>query len=126
MERAVKSIRVGARLNEIGLAVDGHATNNGYGVVRQYCGHGVGFALHEDPQIRNYIGTGPNPRFKPGMVLAIEPMINSGTWEVKVLEDGWTVVTADFSDSAHFEYTVAVVDDGVKVLTPFAKTLSNL
>jgi len=122
----VKSIEVGARLNEIATAVDEHATANGYGVVRQYCGHGIGFALHEDPQIRNYIGPGPNPRLKSGMVLAIEPMINAGTWEVQVLEDGWTVVTADAGDSAHFEYTVAVVDDRVVNLTPLAKKIYNL
>ncbi len=77
-------------------------------MVRQYCGHGVGFSLHEDPQIRNYLGPGPNHKLKSGMVLAIEPMLNAGSWEVDLLDDGWTVVTSDGSDSAHFECTVAV------------------
>ena len=119
LTRAVAAIHAGVRLNDISHAVYGHAAKYGYGVVRQYCGHGVGFALHEDPQVRNYVGAGPNPKLKPGMVMAIEPMINAGTWEVSVLEDGWTVVTGDASDSAHYEYTVAIVDDHVEILTPF-------
>jgi methionyl aminopeptidase len=110
----------GNRIHDISRAIYGHATNNGFGVVRQYCGHGVGFAMHEDPQIPNYVGEGPNPRLKAGMIIAIEPMINAGTWEVKVLSDDWTVVTKDRGDSAHFEYTLAVLKDNTEILTPFA------
>jgi methionyl aminopeptidase len=85
--------------------------------VREYCGHGVGFSLHEDPQIYNYPSPGPNPKLKEGMVLAIEPMVNEGTWKVNVLEDGWTVVTADGKRSAHFEHTVAVTAGDPAILT---------
>lgn len=120
LDRAIAVIRPGARVHDISRAVFSHATAAGYGVVRQYCGHGVGFAEHEDPQIPNYVGSGPNPRLVPGMVLAIEPMINIGTGEVRVLADDWTVVTLDGSLSAHYEHTVAVVPDGVEVLTSWA------
>jgi len=85
--------------------------------VRQYCGHGVGLEIHEDPQIPNYVSPGPNPRLMPGMVIAIEPMINIGTSDVRVLDDDWTVVTMDGSLSAHFEHTVLVTDSGHEVLT---------
>ncbi len=118
LEKAVGVMKNGSRLNDISRAIFDHATENGFSVVRQYCGHGVGISLHEEPQIRNYIGPGPNPKLKPGMVLAIEPMLNSGTWEVRTMEDGWTVVTADGKDSAHFEYTVAILEEGVEILTP--------
>jgi methionyl aminopeptidase len=117
LDRAIAAVRPGARIHDISRAVFSHATAAGYGVVRQYCGHGVGFAEHEDPQIPNYVGAGPNPRLVPGMVLAIEPMINLGTGEVKVLADDWTVVTLDGGLSAHYEHTVAVVPEGVEVLT---------
>jgi methionyl aminopeptidase len=83
---------------------------------RQYCGHGVGLEIHEDPQIPNYVSVGPNPRLMPGMVLAIEPMINIGTSDVRGLDDDWTVVTMDGSLSAHFEHTVLVTDSGCEVL----------
>jgi len=86
-------------------------------VVRSYCGHGVGFSPHEDPQIPNYVSPGPNPRLVPGMVLAIEPMINLGTGDVRLLDDDWTVVTLDGKISAHYEHTVAVLPDGVEILT---------
>jgi len=119
LELAVQALEVGGRLNAVSAAVYNHATENGFGVVRQYCGHGVGLSLHEDPQIRNYVGPGPNPKLKVGMVLAIEPMLNAGTWEVRILDDGWTVVTSDGSDSAHFEYTVALTEEGTEILTPF-------
>ena len=107
----------GNRISDISAAIQDHASRNGEEVVRQYCGHGVGLSLHEEPQIPNYVSNGPNPRLKAGMVLAIEPMINSGTWEVKVLEDNWTVVTADGSDSAHFEHTIAIFKDRTEILT---------
>lgn len=115
--KAIAAIKVGGRIHDISRAVYGHARSRGYGVVRSYCGHGVGFAPHEDPQIPNYVGPGPNPRIVPGMVLAIEPMINLGTDGVEVLDDDWTVVTLDGKYSAHFEHTVAILPDGPEVLT---------
>ncbi len=107
----------GNRVSDISRAVYEYAVGRSCGVVREYCGHGVGFAPHEDPQVPNYVGSGANPRLKPGMVLAIEPMINEGTGDIELLEDGWTVVTADGADSAHFEHTVAVRADGMEILT---------
>ncbi|MBN2508818.1 MAG: type I methionyl aminopeptidase [Spirochaetales bacterium] len=105
------------RIKDISQAVFGHAKQHGYGVVREYCGHGVGFAPHEDPQVPNYVGRGPNPRLKAGMVIAIEPMINMGGDEIETLSDEWTVITADFKPSAHFEHTVAVFEDHTEILT---------
>ena len=113
VEKAVS----GNRIKDISAAVFDRANTAGYGIVRQFCGHGVGFSLHEDPQIPNYVGPGPNPRIKNGMVLAIEPMINLGVDEVEILEDGWTVQTMDNSLSAHFEHTVAIFEDRTEVLT---------
>jgi len=117
LQKGIEAVKPGARVHDISRAVFAHATANGFGVVRQYCGHGVGFEAHEDPQIPNYVSVGPNPRLAPGMVLAIEPMINLGKGDVKVLEDDWTVVTLDKKISAHYEHTVAVVPAGVEVLT---------
>lgn len=117
LERAIAAIRVGGRIHDISRAVYGHARSRGYGIVRQWCGHGVGFSPHEDPQVPNYVGAGPNPRIVPGMVLAIEPMINLGGDDVETLEDDWTVVTADGKPSAHFEHTVAILPEGPEVLT---------
>lgn len=117
LERAIAAIRVGGRIHDISRAVYGHARSRGYGIVRQWCGHGVGFSPHEDPQVPNYVGAGPNPRIVPGMVLAIEPMINLGTDDVETLDDDWTVVTADGKPSAHFEHTVAILPEGPEVLT---------
>ena len=105
------------RISHISNAVFTHAKKHKYGVVRDFCGHGVGFSLHEDPQIPNYINSGPNPRLKKGMVIAIEPMINLGVDEVYILDDGWTVKTADNMNSAHFEHTVAVYEDYAEILT---------
>lgn len=116
---AVAQAVPGNRINDIGRAVYEHATGHGFGVVREYCGHGTGFAMHEDPQVPNYVGGGPNPRLKEGMVLAIEPMINVGTGDIELLDDGWTVVTADGADSAHFEHTVVVLRDRMEILTLF-------
>jgi methionyl aminopeptidase len=107
----------GNRVKDISLAVFSHAKKHQFGVVRQFCGHGVGYSLHEDPQIPNYVGGGPNPRLKAGMVLAIEPMINIGDDDVEILDDGWTVTTVDKSLSAHFEHTVALFEDHTEVLT---------
>ncbi len=119
LERAVAQAVPGNRISDISRAVFEHATANGFGVVREYCGHGTGFAMHEDPQVPNYVGSGPNPRLKEGMVLAIEPMVNAGTGDIELLDDGWTVVTGDGRDSAHFEHTVVVRRDGVEILTLF-------
>ena len=117
LELAIEQAVPGNRIKDISRAVYEHATAAGYGVVRDFCGHGTGLELHEEPQIPNYIGRGPNPRLKPGMVLAIEPMINMGTWEVEILDDEWTVVTIDRSPSAHFEHTIAVTEKGPLILT---------
>jgi len=119
LERGVAQAQPGNRVSDIARAVYEHAAAAGFDVVREYCGHGTGFAMHEDPQIPNYVGQGPNPRLKEGMVLAIEPMVNAGTGDIELLEDGWTVVTADGADSAHFEHTVVVTRDGMEILTLF-------
>ncbi|HPX29328.1 MAG TPA: type I methionyl aminopeptidase, partial [Sphaerochaeta sp.] len=108
----------GARIQDIGKAVSHHCSQYGYGVVRDFTGHGVGLAVHEGPEIPNY--SAPflaNPRIREGMVLAIEPMINLGTHKVSILEDNWTVVTRDGLPSAHFEDTVAIAKDGLVILT---------
>ncbi len=119
LERGIAEAVAGNRVSDISRAVYEHAVGNRCGVVREYCGHGTGFAMHEDPQVPNYVGAGPNPRLKEGMVLAIEPMINAGTGDIELLEDGWTVVTADGADSAHFEHTVVVLRDRMEILTLF-------
>ncbi|MDD3981108.1 MAG: type I methionyl aminopeptidase [Spirochaetia bacterium] len=115
--KAIDAVQPGARIHDIARAVFRHATSAGFGVVRQYCGHGVGLEMHEDPQIPNYVSPGPNPRLLPGMILALEPMINVGTGDVRVLEDDWTVVTLDGSLSAHYEHTVLVTETGHEALT---------
>ena len=108
---------VGNRIHHISRAVYKRAKEENYGVVRDYCGHGVGFSPHESPQIPNYASSGPNPRIKKGMVLAIEPMINLGVDDVRVLDDEWTVLTMDKKISAHWEHTVAVFADHTEILT---------
>lgn len=107
----------GGRLFDISYAVQQMCEAEGFGVVREFVGHGIGKNMHEDPQVPNYGTPGKGPRLKAGMVLAIEPMINAGTAEVKVLEDGWTAITTDGSLSAHFEHTVAITKDGPVILT---------
>ncbi|MDD7271518.1 MAG: type I methionyl aminopeptidase [Spirochaetales bacterium] len=109
----------GARILDIGTAVFKKAfLENGYGVVRDYTGHGVGFDLHEEPEVPNFNDRLlPNPRIKPGMVIAIEPMINMGSWQVDTLKDGWTVVTKDGKPACHWEHTVAITDNGIEILT---------
>ena len=107
----------GNRLFDIGNAIQNYVEFHGYSVVREFVGHGIGKALHEDPQVPNYGPKGKGIPLKAGMVLAIEPMINVGKSEVKVLKDGWTAVTVDHSLSAHFEHTVAITDDGPVILT---------
>jgi methionyl aminopeptidase len=114
---AIDKALVGGRLFDISNAVQTICEAEGYGVVREFVGHGIGKSMHEDPQVPNYGDAGKGPRLKAGMVLAIEPMINIGSAEVKVLEDGWTAITVDGSISAHFEHTVAITKDGPVVLT---------
>lgn len=109
--------QAGRRLTDISAAVEAWAVPYGYGVVREYVGHGIGRALHEDPHVPNYGRPGRGPKLVPGLVLAVEPMFNLGTAETRVLEDDWTVVTADGALSAHWEHTVAITEDGPRVLT---------
>lgn len=113
----IEQAKNGNRIHDISSAVYKHAKLHGYGVVKDFCGHGVGFSPHEPPQVPNYIGAGPNPRIKPGMILAVEPMINAGSDDVKILADGWTVKTIDKKISAHWEHTIAVFDDHTEILT---------
>ena len=115
--RAWDVVRAGSRVSDIGAAVQGYVEPQGFSVVREFVGHGIGTALHEEPQIPNYGVAGRGPRLAAGMVLAIEPMVNAGKAAVKVLADGWTAVTKDGSLSAHFEHTVAVTKNGPLVLT---------
>ncbi len=117
LEKAIEQCQVGGRLGDISSAVQECCEAEGFGVVRDFVGHGIGRSMHEDPQVPNFGPAGKGPRLKAGMVLAIEPMINAGTPDVKVLKDGWTAVTIDGSYSAHFEHTVALTKDGPVVLT---------
>jgi methionyl aminopeptidase len=117
LEKAIAKAHPGNRIGDISGAVQRHAEANGFGVVRQLVGHGIGHALHEDPQVPNYVSGHPGPVLRPGMVIAIEPMINLGTFEVYTLADEWTVVTRDHKLSAHFEHTVAITGDGPVILT---------
>ncbi len=114
---AIKVAVVGSKLGDIGWAVQHYCEERGYSVVREYTGHGVGKALHEDPSVPNYGTPGRGLRLLPGMTLAIEPMINQGGKEIKQLSDGWTVKTRDGKLSAHFEHTVAITKEGPKILT---------
>jgi methionyl aminopeptidase len=117
LESGISQLREGGRLSDVGHAVQQVVEGAGFSVVREYVGHGVGRALHEDPQIPNYGDPGRGPLIKPGLVVAIEPMVNVGDWPTRVLADQWTVVTADGSLSAHFEHTIALTEDGPEVLT---------
>jgi methionyl aminopeptidase len=118
--RGIDVVRPGARVSDIGAAIQQHVESHGFSVVREFVGHGIGTALHEEPQIANYGPAGRGPRLAPGMVLAIEPMVNVGGPTVKVLEDHWTAVTRDGTLSAHFEHTVVVTGDGCEILTLLA------
>jgi len=117
LAEGIKQMQAGRRLSDISHAVQQYAECNGFSVVRQYVGHGIGRQLHEDPEIPNFGKAGQGPVLKPGMVFAIEPMVNEGTWECDVLDDGWTAVTADGKLSAHWEHTVALTDNGPEILT---------
>ena len=115
--RGIEKARVGNAIGDVGAAVQQHVEANGFSVVREFVGHGIGTRLHEEPQIPNYGDPGRGPRLREGMVLAIEPMVNAGRAGVRVLEDKWTAVTEDGSYSAHFEHCVAVTRDGPLILT---------
>jgi len=118
LELAIEQMRPGNRLFDISGVIEKHVVSNGFSVVRDYVGHGIGSKLHEEPQVPNYVDRkNENPRLKEGMVLAIEPMVNAGRPETRVLADRWTAVTRDGSYSAHFEHSVAVTSDGAWVLT---------
>jgi methionyl aminopeptidase len=117
LELGIAASVPGNRYGDIGWAVQQHAEKNGFSVVQDFCGHGIGRAMHEDPPIANYGNPGKGNRIKPGLVIAIEPMVNAGTHEVEVLGDKWTAVTVDKSLSGHFEHTVAIMEDGPYVLT---------
>ncbi|MFZ5826183.1 MAG: type I methionyl aminopeptidase [Bacillota bacterium] len=117
LEKAIAQCYSGNRLGDVGHAVQSYVEAQGFGIVRDFVGHGIGASMHEDPQIPNFGPPGTRELLKPGMVLAIEPMVNAGTWEVQVLQDQWTVVTRDGKYSAHFEHTVAITEDGPVILT---------
>lgn len=120
LERAIGTARAGVDLSEVSRVIQSHAEGAGYSVVRDFVGHGVGEKLHEPPQVPNFVGRGGasgGTILRPGVVIAIEPMVNVGTWRVKKLRDGWTIVTSDGKKSAHFENTVVVTENGAEVLT---------
>ncbi len=115
--RGIEKAREGNTVGDISSAVQAHAETNGFSVVRELVGHGIGRAMHEEPQIPNYGNSGEGPKLRAGMVLAIEPMVNAGTYEVFLDGDGWTVYTADGKRSAHYEHTVAITENGTEILT---------
>lgn len=117
LHQGIAAMIEGNRVGDIGAAVEAVAIEHGYGVVKDFVGHGVGRRMHEEPQVPNFGKPATGPRLKPGMVLAIEPMFNLGTGDVKVLADGWTVVTKDGKPSAHFEHTIALTENGPEILT---------
>lgn len=118
--RGIENARPGKRVSDISASIQRHVETHGYSVVRVFVGHGIGRSLHEEPQVPNYTDSGHGLRLKEGMTIAIEPMVNAGGYEVRVLEDGWTAVTTDGSLSAHFEHTVAVTGNGAIILTKSA------
>ena len=115
--RGIEEVRAGNRIGDVSAAIQGHVEAAGFSVVRDLVGHGIGKSLHEDPQVPNYGTSGRGIELKSGMVFAIEPMVNEGTYRVDILRDGWTVVTADGKLSAHFEHSVAVTDNGPDILS---------
>ena len=117
LEEGIKAAQPSNRIGDIGAAIQRYSEARGYSVVREYVGHGVGRFLHEDPQVPNYGPPGRGPLLRPGMCIAIEPMLNVGDWRTRILEDQWTVVTADGSLSAHFEHTIAITEKGPEILT---------
>ncbi|MGC9049200.1 MAG: type I methionyl aminopeptidase [Patescibacteria group bacterium] len=117
LDLAIKKIKPGIHLGDVSFTIQNYVEKNNFSVVRELSGHGVGQKLHEEPTILNFGKPSTGPILKEGMVLAIEPMVNTGTWQIKTLPDGWTIVTADGSLSAHFEHTIVVTKNGAKILT---------
>ena len=117
LAKGIEQAKDGNRLLDISYAIQSWAEAHGFSVVRDFAGHGIGRNLHEDPQVPDFGSPHTGPRLRPGMVLAIEPMINAGTWEVKVLDDGWTVITADRRLSVHFEHTIAITEQEADILS---------
>jgi methionyl aminopeptidase len=117
LEAGIDQVRAGNRLGQVSATIQKYIESRGFGVVREYVGHGVGRAMHEEPQVPNFGPADRGPVLKKGMVLALEPMVTAGDWRTRQLEDNWTVVTADGSMAAHFEHTVAVTENGPMVLT---------
>lgn len=117
LSQGIKQARVNNHLSDISYAIQTYVESQGFSVVRQFVGHGIGYSLHEDPQIPNFGLPHQGEVLKKGMVFAIEPMVNMGTWECKILDNGWTAVTKDGLPSAHFEHTVAITEEGPKILT---------
>ena len=117
LEEGIKAAMPGNRIGDIGAAVQKYGESKGYGVVREFVGHGVGRFLHEDPQVPTYGRPGLGPLLRTGMCIAIEPMLNLGDWHTRILDDQWTVVTADGKISSHFEHTIAITDDGPEIMT---------
>lgn len=115
--KGVAKVKEGNRLSDVSYAIQSHVESQGFSVIRSFVGHGIGFSLHEEPQIPNFGSPGRGPKLRPGMVLAIEPMIAIGNWEVEILSDNWTAVTKDRSLSAHYEHTVALTQNGVEILS---------
>ena len=121
MMRGIGEVRPGATLGDIGHAIQKYVESNGYSVVREYCGHGIGQIYHEDPQVLHYGQPGAGVKLTKGMTFTVEPMVNAGRPHTRLLPDGWTVVTKDHSLSAQWEHTIAVTDDGFEILTPWPK-----
>jgi methionyl aminopeptidase len=117
LDKGIEQVRVGNRISDISSAVQKCVESNGFSVIRSFVGHGIGLSLHEEPQVPNFGSPAHGPKIKPGMVLAIEPMIAAGDWDVEILEDNWTAVTKDRSLSAHYENTVAVTEEGPEILS---------
>jgi methionyl aminopeptidase len=117
LKAGIAAVRPGATLGDVGSAVQSVVENEGFSIVRDFVGHGIGMNMHEDPQVPNFGEAGRGMKLKPGMVIAIEPMVNAGGPDVRVLDDGWTAVAKDGSMSAHFEHTVAVTSTGARILT---------
>jgi len=123
--RAIDASRIGNRLQDVGHAVESYISPIGYGIVRDFCGHGVGARMHEEPQVPNYGRPGRGPRLKAGWCIAIEPMVNMGVETTKTLKDGWTVITTDGKPSAHFEHSIAITSEGPLILTALTEEIST-
>ncbi len=126
LELAIEECRSGRRLSDVSHAVQRHVEGHGLSIVRAFVGHGIGRRLHEEPQIPNFGEPGRGPQIASGMVFAIEPMVTMGSWEVRILDDGWTAVTEDGSLAAHFEHTIAVTEDGPEVLTSRSGSMARV